>query len=218
MEYPAAHDRVRKLVKPHRDKVRRKAYQVNWWRLEEPIVGMRQQIEGLSRFIACPAQSKRVYMIWAQSGWLPSNLTCAFAFDDDHSMGVLTSSIHLRWAVLQSTKLKSDPRYTTASFMTFPWPHAGRAEIGSFAVTVMKLRSQICLEQSIGLTTLYNQLDDGAWKDLRDLHRLLDEAVAVAYGWPKSVAHDPDESNSRLLELNRAIAAGEVEYDPFRER
>ena len=42
--------------------------------------------------------------------------------------------------------------------------------------------------------------------------------TAVAYGWPKSVAHDPEESNRRLLELNRAIAAGEVEYDPFRER
>ena len=62
------------------------------------------------------------------------------------------------------------------------------------------------------------QMDDGAWNDLRDLHRELDEAVAAAYGWPKSVAHDPDESNRRLLELNRAIAAGEVEYEPFRER
>ena len=62
----------------------------------------------------------------------------------------------------------------------------------------------------------WEMIDDGAWNDLRDLHRELDEAVAAAYGWPKSVAHDPDESNRRLLELNRAIAAGEVEYDPFR--
>lgn len=76
-------------------------------------------------------------------------------------------------------------------------------------------RSEICLGQSIGLTTLYNQVDDGAWKDLRDLHVELDEAVAEAYGWPKHVAHDPDEANRRLLELNRAIAAGEIKYDPF---
>ncbi len=53
------------------------------------------------------------------------------------------------------------------------------------------------------------------WKDLRDLHVELDEAVAEAYGWPKHVAHVPDESNRRLLELNRAITAGEVEYRPF---
>jgi len=30
------------------------------------------------------------------------------------------------------------------------------------------------------LTTLYNQVDDSAWTDLRGLHRALDEAVAEA--------------------------------------
>ncbi len=76
-------------------------------------------------------------------------------------------------------------------------------------------RSEICLERQIGLTKLYNEVDDGAYSDFRDLHRQLDEAVAAAYGWPTSVAHDPAESNRRLLELNRAIAAGEIEYRPF---
>ena len=55
-------------------------------------------------------------------------------------------------------------------------------------------------------------MDDGAW---RDLHAELDEAVAAAYGWPRAVAHDTDETNRRLLELNRQIAAGECEYHPF---
>jgi hypothetical protein len=41
------------------------------------------------------------------------------------------------------------------------------------------------------------------------------EAVAAVYGWPVSAAHDPAESNRLLLELNRAIAAGELEYRPF---
>ena len=76
-------------------------------------------------------------------------------------------------------------------------------------------RSEICLERQIGLTKLYNEVDDGAYRDLRELHDALDEAVAAAYGWPASAAHDPQESNRRLLELNRAIAAGEVEYRPF---
>lgn len=49
-----------------------------------------------------------------------------------------------------------------------------------------------------------------------ELHVALDEAVAAAYGWPASAAHDPAESNRRLLELNREIAAGRVPYDPFR--
>ena len=58
-------------------------------------------------------------------------------------------------------------------------------------------------------------MDEGAWQDLRELHRELDEAVAVAYRWPRSAAHDSDETNRLLLELNRAIAAGEIEYHPF---
>ena len=76
-------------------------------------------------------------------------------------------------------------------------------------------RSEICRDRQIGLTKLYNEVDDGAYRDLRELHDALDEAVAAAYGWPSSAAHDPQESNRLLLELNRAIAAGEVEYQPF---
>ncbi len=76
-------------------------------------------------------------------------------------------------------------------------------------------RSEICLERQIGLTKLYNEVDDGAYHDLRGLHDALDEAVAAAYGWPASAAHDPKESNRLLLELNRAIAEGEVDYQPF---
>jgi hypothetical protein len=79
-------------------------------------------------------------------------------------------------------------------------------------------RSEICAEREIGLTRLYNEMDEGAWEDLRRLHRELDESVAAAYGWPRSVAHDRTETNRRLLELNRAITAGELEDEPFRAR
>ncbi len=139
-----------------------------------------------------------------------------FAFDDDASMGILTSQIHTRWAQAQSSTLRVDIRYTpTTAFGTFPWPSGKRDAIADVARRLIARRSEICLAESIGLTKLYNQVDDGAWQDLRKLHVELDEAVAVAYGWPKSVAHEPEESNRRLLELNRRIAAGEIEYDPF---
>ncbi len=76
-------------------------------------------------------------------------------------------------------------------------------------------RSEICIERGIGLTTLYNHVDDGAFTDLRDLHRALDEAVAVAYGWPRAAAHDPADSNARLLALNEEIATASRPYSPF---
>jgi hypothetical protein len=83
-----------------------------------------------------------------------------------------------------------------------------------FSASGVSLPRILARSRSIG-SKVYNQVDDGAWTDLRDLHIELDEAVATAYGWPTRVAHDPDESNRRLLELNRAIAAGEAEYQPF---
>jgi hypothetical protein len=114
--------------------------------------------------------------------------------------------------------LETRPRYTVASFATFPWPQSSDAQreaVAEAARRVVARRSEICLERQIGLTRLYNEVDDGAYRDLRDLHIALDEAVAAAYGWPASAAHDTDESNRLLLELNRAIAAGEVDYHPF---
>lgn len=103
----------------------------------------------------------------------------------------------------------------SASFSTFAWPGGSLDVVGEIAQRLSILRASIAEQTGLGLTQLYNQVDDGAWKDLRDLHVELDEAVAAAYGWPRHVAHDPDESNRRLLELNRAIAAGEVDYRPF---
>jgi hypothetical protein len=121
------------------------------------------------------------------------------------------------WAWALSSTLKADLNYTpTSAFETFPWPQpAQREAVSETAGAVIARRSEICLERQIGLTTLYNEVDDGAYRDLRDLDVALDEAVAAAYGWPSSAAHDSQESNRLLLELNRAITAGEVEYDPF---
>lgn len=216
MRYPDALERIRERVKPHRDKVKRRVYREKWWRLEEPITAMRAALAPLERFVACPAQGKRIYMVWCEPGWCPSNLTSAFAFADDYAIGVLSSGIHLSWAVSQSTTLRRDPRYTSASFGTFPWPQtADREPIAVAACAMIARRSEICLERQIGLTRLYNEVDDGAYRDFHDLHVALDEAVAAAYGWPASAAHDSADSNRRLLDLNRAIAAGEHPYHPF---
>jgi hypothetical protein len=216
MQWPAALELVRARVKPARDRHRKARERTQWWKFSRTVQEMFRAITNLHRFVASPAQSKRFYMVWCGPDWCPSNLTSVFAFEDDFSIGVLTSGIHLSWAMSQSTRLKSDPRYTTASFMTFPWPDGSRNEIADVIRRLYARRSEICIERQVGLTKLYNQMDDGAWADLRQLHRELDEAVAAAYGWPRSIAQNADETHRRLLELNRVIAAGTVAYDPFR--
>lgn len=77
------------------------------------------------------------------------------------------------------------------------------------------LETEVCEQEQIGLTTLYNAVDEGAWADLKALQRELDVAVAACYGWPAAVAQDDQELVRRLSALNREITEGARPYDPF---
>jgi hypothetical protein len=50
---------------------------------------------------------------------------------------------------------------------------------------------------------------------LAELHSQLDQDVAQAYGWPASRAADNDAIARGLGELNRLVASGEIDYEPF---
>lgn len=103
--------------------------------------------------------------------------------------------------------------------MTFPWPDAATAEqrdvVADACRRLLDRRGGICVAENIGLTGLYNAVDEGAYADLKALHRTLDEAVVACYSWPKSVAQNDTEIVVRLTELNRQISNGEREYHPF---
>jgi hypothetical protein len=208
---------VRARVKPFRDRNRDPGFRERWWQFGRPRREMRQALESKARYIAGTRHGTRLHFCWCDQWTMASDATNVFAFDDDYSIGVLLSRLHGEWAYAQSSTVREDLRYTPGSaFETFPWPLSqDREPIAATARAMIARRSEICLERQIGLTQLYNEVDDGAYRDLRDLHVALDEAVAAAYGWPASAAHDPAESNRLLLELNREIAAGRVPYDPF---
>ena len=219
-KYPAALKIVRERVKPERETNRRKVRRERWWLFGEQAVGMRNALAGKPRFIVADAQGKRLLLAWADAWTCPSNLTYVFAFDDDYAIGVLSSSAHGAWAWNRSSTLKGDLRYTPSSaFETFPWPFPvsddQRKRIGEASRSIIERRQAICAERQIGLTDLYNLVEEGGYADLKALHGKLDEAVAETYGWSKAVARDDDEMVRRLLELNREISVGERAYDPF---
>ena len=217
MAYQEALEIVRRQAKGSRESSTSFGRNPRWWQFLWPRPVFRSRIAGLERFIAGTATAKRLLLCWCELDWVASNATNVFALSQDWHFGVLSSSIHEAWARVRSSTLEDRLRYTpTSAFGTYPWPLSEKSgAIANVAREVVKRRKQICAERKIGLTQLYNEVDDGAYTDLRDLHRELDEAVAEAYGWPRAVAHDADETNRRLLELNREIAAGEREYDPF---
>ncbi len=218
--YPELVAHLRQTVKHERATNSDKYAREHWWLHGRPVLAMRDAISKLNRYVVGTATGKRVLFCWCARTTCPSNVTNVFAFEDDYAMGVLASRIHGEWARAQSSTFGVGIRYTpTSAFATFAFPpaptDAQREAVADACRAVFARRSEICITQQIGLTTLYNQVDDGAWADLKALHLALDQAVAEAYGWPKSIAQDVDETNSRLLALNAAITAGEIPYAPF---
>jgi hypothetical protein len=148
-----------------------------------------------------------------------SNAANTFALDSDYAMAVLTSRIHTDWAAKKSSTLEDRIRYTPSSaFDTFPWPQSTadqRDRIGALAVELLGLRTVLCREHQLGLTALYNAVDEGAFSELRVVHETLDLAVIAAYGWSSALLDDIRARNRALFDLNAAILTGELPYNPF---
>ena len=122
-EAPFAH--VKKHVWPMRQRNRREAYRVNWWRHVEPRQGMWRALDGMSRYIATARVAKHRLFVWLDAGVCPDSQVIVVARDDDVTFGILHSRFHEAWALRLGTWLGkgNDPRYTpTTTFETFPFP------------------------------------------------------------------------------------------------
>ena len=217
--FPRALQIVEERVRSERATNRQPARAANWWRFGAPAPEMRLALVGLPRYLAGTATGKRLLLTWCDPGWCPSNLTNVFAFDDDFTFGLLSSTAHLAWARRWSSTLEDRLRYTpTTVFSTFPWPYPAdpvwREEVAALAVGLAALRSKLCQEADVGLTRIYNTMDAGGHRDLADLHVRLDRAVARCYGWPEAIAQDHEALVKRLAYRNAEITAG-AEYIPF---
>ena len=120
-EAPFAH--VSERVWPMRQRNRREAYRVNWWRHVEPRQGMWQALEGTSRCIVTPTVSKHRLFAWLDTSVCPDHQLIVIARDDDVTFGILHSRFHEAWSLRLGTSLEDRPRYTpTTTFETFPFP------------------------------------------------------------------------------------------------
>lgn len=218
MLYPAALALVETNAREARESSNSYSRNPRWWQYLWPRPDFRRRTEGFARFIVGTATGKRILFVWCSTDVRPSNATNMFALDTDYAFGVLTSRVHTDWAAGRSSTLEDRIRYTPSSaFETFPWPQpadAQRDRIRDAACTIVDLRTTLCAEHQIGLTTLYNRADDGAFEALRNAHRDLDLAVVAAYGWSSAALDDVRDRNRRLYELNAAILAG-MPYEPF---
>ena len=123
--YQEPFQHVKEHVHPMRQRNRREAYRVYWWRHVEPRQGMWRALDGLSRYIATPTVAKHRLFVWCDARICPDHQLIVIARDDDTIFGILHSRFHEIWSLRLGTWLGkgNDPRYTpTTTFETFPFP------------------------------------------------------------------------------------------------
>lgn len=207
--YPAVFQWVYERVKPERDHNRNPRLQRDWWLHRGLRKDLRQMIMGLPRFIATVETAKHRTFQFLDAAILPDNKLIALALDDPFALGVLSSRLHVAWALAAGGTLEDRPVYSkTTCFETFPFPDADtgltdaqRERIGELAEAIDAHRKRVLAEQAaLTLTGLYNVLEKlragealtpkeraiheaGLVSVLRTLHDELDAAVLAAYGW-----------------------------------
>lgn len=187
----------------------------------------------MDRFIVTVETAKHRILMFMAADTLPDNMLVAIGSEDAFHLGVLSSRVHIVWALHSGATLEDRPRYSKSRcFDPFPFPAADdlqKARIRRIAEDLDAHRKRVLADHPhLTLTSLYNVLekrragtapadlpppdrrifDDGLVLILKDLHDRLDTAVAAAYGWPVDLPEQ--DLLTRLVALNHARAAEEA--------
>jgi len=163
---PVLYQHLLATVKPERDQGRRDTYRKNWWILGEPQPALRAMTAGLRRFIVLPVTAKHRFFQLLDATVLADQALNVFAFDDGFMLGLLSSRIHVVFALAAGGRLGvgNDPRYNnTRCFETFPFPLCGEPEqerIRALAEALDAHRKRVQAQHpGLTLTGLYNVLE-----------------------------------------------------------
>nr|HRM00190.1 class I SAM-dependent DNA methyltransferase [Acidovorax sp.] len=236
--YPATYQWLLERVKPERDTNRDPGIRNNWWLHARPRSEFRPSLAGLSRYMATGQVSKHRVFQFLDASILPDDKLIAIALEDAFSLGILSSQLHINWALATGGTLEDRPVYSKSTcFDTFPFPDEDtgltpqlRERIAQLAEQIDAHRKRVLAPESghtgLTLTGLYNVLaalregraltakektlhTQGLVGVLRELHDELDAAVLAAYGLPATAS--TDDILAHLVQLNTQRAAEEAQ-------
>jgi hypothetical protein len=224
--YPKAYQWVLERVKPQRETSRDKKLRENWWLFERPRPDLREAIKGLKRYIATVETSKHRVFAFLDSQVLPDKRLIAIAVDDAYFLGVLSSRIHVTWALAAGGTLEDRPIYSkTTCFDRFPFPtptDTQKQTIRELGEGLDRHRKRVqTTHPEVTITGMYNLLEklrngeplddkDKAFNQkalvstLKQIHDELDAAVFAAYGWEPTLTDDQILENLVTLNAQRA--------------
>jgi len=211
--FPGVYQWVHERVKPERDaKSQSKdgaGYAKLWWVHGKPRTELRPALAALPRFIATIETAKHRTFQFLDASVLPDNMLIAVALPDALWLGLLSSSVHVAWALATGGTLEDRPRYNKSRcFETFPFPNDDTGLTPDLTTRIRTLAEQLdshrktqqAAHPELTLTGMYNVLEklrtgealnpkdklihtQGLVSVLKSLHDDLDAAVLAAYGW-----------------------------------
>ncbi len=237
-KYPNCYQRLYDTVRAERAVSRDSYLRENWWLFRRTNLQLRNGLAGLKRYIGTTETAKHRTFSFIDGSVLPDQKIRVITLDDSFSLGVLSSSPHVQWALATGGTLEDRPVYNSSiCFGTFPFPDedtgltpALREHIAQLAEQIDAHRKRVLAPDSghtgLTLTGLYNVLTalregraltakekaihtQGLVAVLRELHDELDAAVLAAYGLP--AASSTDDILLHLVQLNTQRAFEEAQ-------
>lgn len=231
--FPKCYQRLIDRVKPERDASSRLTYRTNWWLFGEKRPAMREALKGLNRYIAICRTAKHFVFQFVDGDVLVESKVVAIALDDAFTLGILSSSVHILWAVAKGSRhgVGNDLTYNNSlCFESFPFPSCSPESVTRIRSLGERLdshrRRQLLSHPDLTITDVYNVLErlrsgehlsekekavheQGLVSILKQIHDELDAAVFAAYGWPTTLTDE--EILTRLVALNSERAAEEAQ-------
>lgn len=227
--FPAAYQWLHDEVMPGRQHDKRASYRQKWWIFAEPRKDLRPALANLKRYIGTTETAKHRTFVFIEGDVLPDQKVRAIASDDAFHLGVLSSQVHVKWALAVGGTLEDRPVYNTSRcFAPFPFPSEDTGLTPKLTGAIRALGEQLDAHRKarqsahaeVTLTGLYNVLEKlrsgealtakekamhelGLVGVLKSLHDELDRAVLQAYGWTDlNLPADADKLLERLVALN----------------
>ena len=230
--FPAVYQHVSDTVRPEREANREPFRRDNWHWFGRTHETYRAFTKDLDRFIVTAETSKHRTFQFLPGDMRADNMLIAIGLDDASALSVLSSRIHVVWALAAGGRLGygNDPRYNKSRcFDPFPFPDVIETQKTRLRALGEELdahrKAQQAANPKLTLTAIYNVLeklrageriegrdketyDQGLVGILKDIHDRIDAEVAAAYGWPEGL--DDEAILMRLVDLNRARAVEEA--------
>ena len=189
--FPLPFSRAKEFVQPERLAKPKTVREAPWWLFLRSRPALRKAMADLDQVLAIALVSKTVMPMRVSTGQVFSHMLGVFATDSFADQAVLSSSPHQIWAITYGSTLETRVRYTPSDvFETFPRPKP-TDWLDKIGRELDSERREIMLRRNLGLTKLYNLVNDPEVLDaadedvarMRAIHVELDQAVMDAYGW-----------------------------------